>query len=169
MHARIVQEGALAQSGRIHLVMAGITDDADLCLVLMDAGQHHAPGGNGANKIGCSVNRVDHPCIARAACHAGVFLTDDAIIRKGLGQSLANEKLNLDIRIGHKVLRSLLLDLQISDGAKKGKCQFSGITRQRTGQFKPLLQILVQVEDSRCFETIDHCQAQSTSESVLVS
>ena len=81
-------------------------------LVFMYNGEHHGPRRNARNEVRRAINRINDPGKPRRRRLVVVFFSDHAIVRKCCVDQVADVLFNGTVRIRHKVLRSLVLNIQ---------------------------------------------------------
>jgi len=117
--AAVVEPGALAFLGGEHLVTNGVEDEAGDEVALALQTDRNRKMRNAVNEVRGAVDRIDEPAVrlVEAFDHAA-FFHDEAIVRTGARQFIAQRSFDAQVGLRDEVGRTLLRCLQMFDLAE---------------------------------------------------
>ena len=124
-------EGKL-RAAREKLVPRRSDDEAELDHAVLHEADRHAPAGEPEAEGLGAVDGINDPDALAWRVGRGLrLLAQERILRKGLGEPLADQQLGVEIRLAGEVLRPLVLDRQLVARVEIAKRRLACLSDER--------------------------------------
>ena len=146
-HAAVARPGTTAAMRPPALVERRRRDHGRLQLTVPLDGEERPEQRDPADVVVRPVDRVDVPAHRRIACFGAVLLAHEPMVGKGVGQALADARLDRGVGLGHERPVGLGRDLQVAPEVAPG--DLVGLVAGRDGDLEPAPKLVVSAAPER--------------------